>query len=254
MSRPSAPLNRDTAAQIARMAECVIRPLEFVHDDYLSHSPLDGQAFKKLAAFPAFCTPLNQAFSRNLGLKQLSFSKDFLRELDENVALKITLRLLQYETAEIVTLARHCAAIQLFPQIRLCVLKSKRKKAETILGSDAFLTAMREAQAFYPCLAERSRAFQLDEVLRPNSDQEGYENPDRETSHGAAQNAHPTIWEGLKTFIAFARRADPGCATLFSLRFQNPMTTAGLTSTAPTLTDMQAAELTTFFRNRGVPW
>jgi len=250
MGQHFVPPDRTTIAQLARLTARLAHPLEFVHDDHLTLPPLDAKAVRRLARQPGFRRPLNRAASRSLGLPALSLPRDLASRLQTEEDLKIALNLLQCDRAVLLDCARHCAAIQLYPQVRACVLKAQRKRIEAILGSDAFLTAVRETPVFCPSLPERSSTVRLDNFL--TEDEPWEEDATPPAREEATDTIHPLVWEGLATLIAFTRRADRGCATLFALRFPKPGTDDH--TAAGAVTDEQAAELKPLLRKRGLTW
>ncbi|MEO9530042.1 hypothetical protein [Roseibium sp.] len=257
MGQQIASFERRTIGQLAHLAACLARPLDFLHEDHLSLPPLDAVALRRLAGQPPFRGPLNRAVSKNLGLPELSFGQELANKLETNEDTQIAVRLLQIDPALVLDFARHCAAVQLFPQIRSCVLKSQRKRIEDVLGKDAFLAAVRETPAFYPGLPERSRAVRLSDVFATETSASSP--PEAETEAGAEAAApaspadiHPAIREGLATLVAFVRSADRGCASLFSWRF--PRSTAGEHIKAQVLSAEQSSELKMLLKHRGLTW
>jgi hypothetical protein len=241
---------RSKVIRLAQLASYMVRPLDYVHNDHLLLPTLDAQALRTLTKRAAFRTPFDRTLSESLGLSTLRVARDISTRLDTDEDLNITLALLQSKQAMVLNLAGHCAAIQLFAQIRSCVLKSQRQRLERILGSGAFLAALRQSEVFFPCLSERSRQTDLDSYLNDEILTDGSHGSSTQSSDNRAESVHPVLWEGLATLIAFARRADKGCAKILALRFPKPSVNIdNVEITAP-----QAQELKTLLRRRGLAW
>ena len=238
--------------ELAQLAAYFVRPLEFVHDDHLSMLPIHAAAIHRLNALASFRGPLNRAASQALGFSKLSLSQGFAARLHSEDDLKLAVTLLQSERPVILALARSCAAVQLFPQIRLCVLKSQRNSMEAILGTDEFIAAVREAPVFYPCLPERSASVQLGRYLDHDDGAAEQDADEAETRRESADIVHPIVWEGLGTLTAFIRRADTACATLFSMLFPKAPANSGPAIVA--MTDAQVRELKILLNRRGLTW
>lgn len=241
-------MNRKTFGQLAQVAAYVARPLEFVHDDHVDLPPLQAQAIRSLAGKTFFRGPINRAASHSLGLSKLSYSADFPARLESEDDLKITFKLLQSEQGVILDLARACAAVQLYPQIRACVLKAQRKHIEAVVGAVAFMTAIRETHMFYPSLPDRSRAVKLDSMRERNS---GAIDDGAGKPTGSDGSIHQIVSQGLATLIAFAGRTDHGCGSFLALRFPKLVPSD---QPATELTDSQAAEIKILLNRRGLTW
>ena len=252
MEQMIVPSDSTTIGALAGIAAYITKPLDFVHDDHLALPPLDGPALKRLNADASFRAPLNRAAALTLGLSSLAFSPDLAVRARTESDLKIALGLLGSDRAGLLDLARSCAAVQLFPQIRSCVLKSQRRAMEAILGEAAFTAAVRESAVFYPLLAERSRSFELTGQLDSDDPQARAAIDGAETPRPREDAIHPIVWEGLATVLAFVRRVEGGCATLLSLRFPKPAL-GGSSALAP-LTDQHAAEFRLLLKRRGMKW
>lgn len=227
-------------ARMTRLAACLSRPLEFVHDDHLSLSPLDAGALRRLSATHAFRRPMNRAVRESLGLSSLSLPDDLPDRLSDQQSdeddLPLSLQLALGDLSQTTDLLQHCAATQLFPQIRACVLKSQRKQIEDLVTPAAFVGAIRQAQAFYPALAERSRGIRLEDLLG------------QDTNDGL----HPVLAQGLATLLAFVKRSDRSLAALLALRF--PRLPGSKPGDITPLNDAQSAELKRLITQRGLTW
>ncbi len=251
MNLPIQASNRENLARLAQLADFFVRPLEFMHDDHLSELGLGTENIRNLAQHPAFCKPLNRAVISSLGLSKLSFSHDLADRIEADDSLKITLALLRSDQETLISLVKYCTAVQLYPQIRTCVMKSRRKHLAGILGQEAFLTAMRESSVFFPSLVARSKGVQLESYM--------------EESEAATHNfldlfsltnftLHTLLWEGGATLIAFARKADEACAKLFELRFPNRPEESSVARSENLLDSSQTEELKKLLIYRGFTW
>ncbi len=239
--------DRYIVGQLAQLAEFVSKPLAFVHEDHLQLPQHIVSSFSESLFFQA---PINRAISRTLALSKLPFSKELRGNLEANEEMKTVVFLLNSDLAVIMDLARHCAAVQLFPQLRSCVARPQRESIAATLGSDVFLFSMREAVAFYPSLAERSGAFRLADLEQVG--EEASEISDQSTSAQSSGPISQLVWEGLATLIAFTRRIDPACAKLLGLRFPEAPETCE--SAKLEVTEKQAKEIKALINRRELRW
>lgn len=243
-----APANYEAHSGLALVASYMVRPLAHLNGDHLGLNPLNGVSIEKISALPSFRRPLNLALSRHLGLADLLINPDLAQELSAETDIRLAVQFLQFDLPKVIEISKYCAAAQLFPQIRNCVLKSHRQKTEEILGTGAFVTALREVPVFFPNLPERSQKVWIETALREGPEAE---NPDSATAQSTGQNApHALILEGLKTLMAFIRTADRTLATLFAMRF--PALVSRQLNDAEKISNPQSAELKTLLARRGI--
>lgn len=239
--------DRHMVGQLAQLAEFVSKPLAFVHDD---HIQLPRHVVRSLSGPLCFQGPINRAISRTLALSQLPFSQELRGKLETNEEMKTVVFLLNSDLALIMDLARHCAAVQLFPQLRSCVVRQQREIIEAMLGPGVFMFSMREALAFYPSLPERSQALRLADL-----EMTGENAPEISDQPASRQSTGPIshlVWEGLATLIAFTRLIDPACAKLLSLRFPKAPDTCE--SAKLEVTEKQAKEIKALIKRRKLRW
>ncbi|KZM47399.1 hypothetical protein [Labrenzia sp. OB1] len=249
MEFQTSPLDFQIFAQLARTATCVMNPLRFIHDDHVELASLDSKAVRQLASCSTFERPLNRALSKKLLLRNSFLSPGLSERLKTDEDLKTALHLLHCEGPVFHRLAKTCTAVQLYPQIKSCVLKSCRKQMETILGPDAFLTSLRETRSFYPSLPKRSEEVRLKPYLDGKDAQIKMQKQRDDAADEPGPDIHPLVWEGLTTLILFAERVDKGWGKLLALRLPKPPNNINLTQQS--LSDAQATELKSLLKHRG---
>ncbi|MEI2384486.1 hypothetical protein [Breoghania sp. JC706] len=242
-SAPPLPLPASLAAlgDLALLAAHIARPLSHLHADHLVLPPLNAGDLRKIAALPPFRKPLNLALSRHLGLTDLAIEPRLAEALAGNADAKLAVAFLKLAPDRLLEISRYCAAAQLYPQIRACVLKSTRQKAQAILGAEAFVVALREVPVFFPNLPVRSAHVRLEAEL-------DREQVDREPADEAGP--HVLVLEGLKTLMAFARATHRTAATLLAFRFPNALRRH--LHTGDTISEIQILELKTLLARRGI--
>ena len=249
MELQSSPLDVQILAHLARTAACVLHPLCFIHDDHAKLNLLDANAVRQLASYGTFKRPINQALSKRLSLQNLSLSPGWSERLKTDEDLKTAVHLLHCEGSVFYRFAKFCTAVQLYPQIKSCVLKSHRKQMETILGAEAFLASIRETRTFFPSLPKRSEAV----LLKPHLDGlDAQIKSEKEIGSAVGEPGpavHLLVWEGFTTLISFATRVDEVCGKLLALRLPIPPNDISLSQKS--LSDTQVTELKTLLKRRG---
>ncbi|PTW56649.1 hypothetical protein C8N35_111112 [Breoghania corrubedonensis] len=232
----SAQTSHKALGELALVASHITRPLSHFHEDHLGLNPLNADTLKKIASVRSFQAPLNLALARHLGLTDLAIEPGLARDLAERPDAKLVIGFLKLDPGALLDISKYCAAAQLYPQIRRCVLKSNRQKAQAILGSEAFVIALREVPVFFPHLPSRSANVRLDSELEkaPQSD----------------AMPHALVMEGMKTLMAFARATNRTLATLLGFRF--PEAVRRQFHTGETISEVQIAELKTLLAHRGI--
>lgn len=247
MTEHPAPDNFKALSELALLGSYIARPLSHLADDYLGLTPLNAASLKQLSSLSVFQRPLNAALSGQLGLADLSYDPNLARDLCEKANAAIAIKFLELDLESILDVSKYCAATQLFPQIRNCVLKSYRLKTQEILGSEAFVTSLRETPVFFKNLPLRSQKVRIETALK--DDLTSSENEEKQPSNSSPVT-HALVIEGLKTLMAFVRATDKTLATLFSYRF--PEVVREQLHNAETIDDTQTAELRTLLARRGI--
>ena len=244
--------NERILAQLGSIAARIVRPLDFVHDDHVAIPPMGPSEIRRFAAHPQFEAPINGLLSEKLGLRDLSLTPLVRAAANNEADSETVLALLFADMPALLELARRCAAIQLFPQIRNCILKAHRKRTEMIIGQSAFFASLRGAGTFYRYLPERSGNLTLDDVLTacvPTEEGIDEMGGNRTCS---SEPIHPIVWEGMSSLLAYIRKVNASCARLFALRLPKPamMHKADVLE----MSDAQFAEMRLFLRREQIKW
>ncbi|QFT33943.1 hypothetical protein FIV00_25835 [Labrenzia sp. THAF82] len=235
-------------ARNVQLATFLRNPVGFVHRDHLEEIGLESGSVYLLSRHPGFSRALNRVVGHRTGTDALMVTKDWLDSLLKSGKHQTAFDLAVCRLEILIVVAQKVASIELYHHLRKCVKKSRRNLFETFLGTQAFVTSLREAPNRYPHLAEKGKTLRIDDLIDSLSAGSGH-GTSVNGDEAASDGINPLVWIGLSTLYSFLKATDSVSAALFVLRF--PKSTETKYFSVSTMTTQQRHEISNLLQHRG---
>lgn len=142
----------------AHLAAVVVRPLDCVDDHAARLEPLTASEMRSIASHPAFRGPVNGALMRSLSLRETPLGPDLVEGLRDKAHVRCAVLLVSEPIEAVNAAIWSVASAILHKRVLKLTLKADLDRVRSILGTDGFEIASRQAPLLHAGLADFEKA------------------------------------------------------------------------------------------------